>query len=521
MVLILAIWLSGPVFAQTPEELASRVLQRVHSRASQVDGLEAEVHLTRTDPRFLRCFFVPSALNLKAVMGFEKPDDFDLHLWQGGARWFRFDSRAGFNLRFSGLVRLGGGPAVVPPPPETSPDPDLGFADLTQDSAETFPFHPLCFLWPPRMWQALPGHTPTLEGSETLFGRACLRVGLLLDNGMRARIWADRLTFEPLRMEFQPPGGRGTLLADYRWEPGAPCWSQVEVYADRRPLFQAVAVEPRVDPSASRLPDLSLVLRRPAGITARAGPSTLQLPDWAWGILRALALALAILAARFLYHLLRRRTLARELILLDRADGPWARRLQRLGYPVARFSPECVSQELQILDRGRAVATDDPPRAILVAPGAGEQIRTQRYLLRSFVQAGGRVLVLAHDQARDLPFDGELTRITRAELRGVHFDPAGPWRRLEPRRVAELVLERGCEACLVSLEGRPLEQDLVGLRAADSRQATVIGLSRQGLGEWLVCQVPFPESVKDWPKDLSALLCELVDLLEGYPSPEA
>jgi sugar phosphate isomerase/epimerase len=137
------------------------------------------------------------------------------------------------------------------------------------------------------------------------------------------------------------------------------------------------------------------------------------------------------------------------------------------------------------------------------------------------VQAGGRVLVLAHEKARDLPFEGELTRITRAELRGVHFDPAGPWRRLEPRRVAELVLERGCEACLVSLEGKPLEQDLVGLKAADSRQATVIGLTRQGLGEWLVCQIPFPESAKEWSKDLSALLCEVVDLLEGYPSPEA
>ncbi len=243
------------------------------------------------------------------------------------------------------------------------------------------------------MWRALPGQAPTLEGAETLFGRACLRVGLLLDNGMRARVWADRLTFEPLRMEIQPPGGLGTLLADYRWEPGAPCWSQVEVQADRRPLFQAVAVEPLVAPPGSRLPAISLVLRRPAGITARAGPSAVQRPEWVWGVLRALALGLAILAARFLYHLLRRRTLARELILLDRPEGPWARRLQRLGYPVARFSPECVSQELQILDRGRAIATDDPPRSIVVAPGAGELIRTQRYLLQSFVQAGGRVLV--------------------------------------------------------------------------------------------------------------------------------
>ena len=87
--------------------------------------------------------------------------------------------------------------------------------------------------------------------------------------------------------------------------------------------------------------------------------------------------------------------------------------------------------------------------------------------------------------------------------------------------MAEFVLERGCETCLVSMEGMPLDQDLVGLRGADSRQATVIGLTRQGLGEWLVCQLPFPESIKEWPKELSTLLCELVDLLEGYPSPEA
>ncbi len=520
--LVLAFWLGvpAPVAAQGSEELASRILQRIRTGGSRVEGLEAEVRLTRTDPRFLRCFYPPSELNLRGVVGFKGPDDFDLHLWQGGARWFRFDSRAGFDLRYSGLVRLGQGASIAPLPPQDSPDPELGFADLSQDSAEASPFHPLCFLWPPRLWGALPGQRPTMEGSETLFGRSCLRVNLPLENGMQARIWADRTSFEPLRLEIRRPGGLGTLLADYRWAPGAPSWSHLEVHSDGRPLFQAEALEVRIDPPGSRLPELSLVLRRPAGVKARPDRAALQLPVWAWGVLRALGLVLAILAARFLYHLLRRRTLARELILLDWPEGPWARRLRRLGYPVARFSVECLSKELQILDRGRAIATDQPPRAVLVAPGACEQIRTQGYLLQSFVNAGGRVLLLAHEKAADLPFEAELTRVPRAGIQGITYDPSGPWRRLDSRRVAELVLELGCETCLAGLDGRPVEQDLVGLRVADSRPATVIGLTRQGLGEWLVCQVPFPPSMKTWSKDLGMLLCDLVDLLQGYPDPK-
>ncbi len=517
LVVLLAVRPGGPAVAgQDPP--AARILHRMQARADRLRSVEAGFLLTRADPRFLRCFFTPSELNLEGVLAFSRPDDFDLHLRQEGNCWYRFDSRQGSGLRFSALVRLGAGSAAFPSPPQSTADPDLGLADFNQDSADLHPFHPLCLLWPPELWKDIPQHEAHVDGTETLFDRVCFRLRIPIENGGRLGLWVDRETFEARRVEVVPQGAGAVLLAEYRRErPDDPCWSEVEVQADYRPLFRARSSAIVVDPARSRLPELTLVLHRPGGVSAREGPSRPLLSPVFRGVLWALVALLAVLGGRLVYQVFRRRSLARELILLDAPGGDWQRRLRGLGFPVEAFTPEVVTRELQGLDRGRILATSQGPRALVVAPEACAGARAHRYLLKAFVEEGGRVLLLSHRDPRSWPFQADAVEMAAADVRGINFESPGPWRGLEARKVAWLAQALGCGVYPSGLDGRPFERELVGFRGGDGAQATVLGVAHRGRGEWWVCQLNLPDPGPHRRDEAGRLLRELLELLQGRP----
>lgn len=514
-----AAWAFGvPAWAQPPESApaAPQMLQRMRARAAGVRAFEATVHLTRADPRFLRAFYAPARLNLEGVVSFQRPDDFDLTLHQGGSRWYRFDSREGFGLRFSALVRLGAGTSTFPPSLHRTPDPDLGFEDFTQDAADQHAFHPLAFLWPPEFWDPVPGQVASFTGTERLFGRQCLKVLATRAGGGELRFWLDRTSYEALRVEAVPGGGGVPIMADYRRrDPSLPTWSEVEVQANHRPLYVARMVAPTLEPRRSRLPDLSLVLRKPAGHKAGGGAARVPLPDWVQGVLASLAVVLVLLLARFLYHAFRRQVFAEEVILLDTPDGLWGRRLARLGYPTVEFSLETVTEELRALGRGITVESTRPPRAIVVAPDACADVRAHRFLLKSFVEEGGRVLMLAHSDPRTLPFEAGMVEIPEASIRRIFFEPSGPWHRISPDEAAAVTSSLGCGLYFSSLDGRLVDVELVGFQSHEGLQGTAIGVARRGLGEWLLCQVRFPLSAVGRKTEAGRLLRDLLDLLQG------
>lgn len=510
--LVLALGLSVSAWA-APDPPAVEMLQRVRAQGAEVRSFEADVALTRTRPDFLKAFYPPTTLNMEGVVGYRRRDDFDLNLLQGGSRYYRFDSRGGFSLRFSALVRLGEGGSAFPQPFQPTPEPGLGFADFGPNTSSVRLFHPLVFLFPPELWEPAPGEEPQADGAESLYGVDCMRLKVPQAGGAVLRLWVDRRSYRILRVEATPPGG-GPMQADYRrGDAPAPAWSEVEVSANHAPIYVARMTKPVLNGSKSRLPDLSLVLRKPGGdVVPSAVPLIMRLSDESKGVLLVLTTVLLGLGLRFLWHRYGRQTFSREVILLDTLDGLWGRRLKRLGFPVLEFSPELVTEELQSLGRGATVESTRPPRAIVVAPGACANARPHRYLLKSFVEEGGRVLLLAHTTS--LPFEAETAPLSEYGIRQIFFEPDGAWRRIPGDEAGALASTIGCGLYFQSVDGAPVDRELVGFANEEGLRMVAVGVAHRGRGEWIVCQLSFPVSSVGLRTQSGKMLLDLMDLLQ-------
>lgn len=510
--LVLLLILSVPASA-APDPPAVEMLQRMRAAVAEVRSFEADVLLTRMRPEFLKAFYTPTTLNMGGVVSFRRPDDFDLYLVQGGSRFFRFDSRGGFGLRFSALVRLGEGSPDFPPPLQPTPEPGLGFADFGPDTSSLRPLHPLVFLFPPELWEAAPGEEPQADGTESLYGTECVRLRVPQSGGAVLRYWVDRRSYRVLRVEATPAEG-AVLQADYRRSDAvAPSWSEVQVLANHVPVYTARMKDPVVNGSRSRLPELSLVLRKPGGDMARAAvPLMMRLSDEVKGVMLVLSVILLGLAIRFLYHRYGRQRFSREVILLDTLDGLWARRLKRLGYPVADFTPEVVTEELRSLQRGPTAESTRPPRAIVVAPEACANARAHRYLLKAFVEEGGRVLLLAHTSS--FPFEVQTAALSEFAIRQIFFEPDGAWHRIPGQEAGAVGSTLGCGLYYLSVDGAPVDRELVGFANEEGLRMVAVGVAHRGRGEWILCQLAFPVSTVGLRTPAGRMLRDLMDLLQ-------
>ena len=64
-----------------------------------------------------------------------------------------------------------------------------------------------------------------------------------------------------------------------------------------------------------------------------------------------------------------------------------------MGYTVTPFDPEILTEERKYLGKKPGAVL---PRAVVIAPGAFANIKGYLFLLRAYVEEGGRVLVLTH-----------------------------------------------------------------------------------------------------------------------------
>lgn len=441
----------------------------VQQARAQARPVTWQVRLDRQDDRFLSGL-QPGAAPLQGTLSCTR-DRMDFVLELGGASADLLTSRDGQELTFEGLVRVGSGATVAEPSPPPPPVPEvLGYREFTRQTAEPVPAHPLLMLWPWALRPPLPGER--FDGApveDVVGGTPCWRV-TLHNHEVRERVWLRQADLQVLRTERTSPALGATYGDD-----------GVQVTLDLRPLYRAT-----FRPGEPVAPQ---VLRRPT-----PAPPAQPLPRNT--LLVVLAGALAFLLLRLLRFRLQRGACSREILLLDTPDGAWGRTLERLGYPVEPFDLETASRELQSVGPGLTADTTATSRAIVVAPGMAD--RKLAFLLRSFVEGGGRVMLLA--QTHDLPGGGDLVELP--VLRALRTDPAGPWRRTTFEEVGPYAARSGTGAYYPSAD-REL------LVAEAGRRGVVAGVLRRGQGEWHLCQLALQGPVGE------RVLQDLLDYLQA------
>ena len=222
-------------------------------------------------------------------------------------------------------------------------------------------------------------------------------------------------------------------------------------------------------------------------------------------LVTVLLLVLLVLILRFVIFVASRQEFSDELIVIDEPGGIFSETLNKLGYKVIPFSIEVLSEERHHLGKNATKDTTSRPHAVIVAPQSFNEVANHAFLIRAYVEEGGRVLVMHHPKQMEhiLPFKAEMLPIPNIgiaiesdtdTLTALHKD--------ELNRLASTYVTK--EAYL-TIDGKKFNKSLLVLsNKLTGIKAVAIGSVKKKKGEYLVWQMKF--SCKQLASDTSLQL---------------
>lgn len=196
--------------------------------------------------------------------------------------------------------------------------------------------------------------------------------------------------------------------------------------------------------------------------------------------------------------------------------------LSDLGILSVPFSLEEFTRERERLDMKSSIL----PRILVIAPNLAPKTRNYNYLIKAYVQDGGRVIIFAHDEesSKGLPY----TPIYKKFVSTVHSYKLmleKNWHKLFKRTTPQTFITHisgfNLQQMLVRTREPNVEEDpIVKLIASeDDINAYPMCFLREGQGEYLVIQYRFMEYLKN--KKMEAEVTSILkDIFEHMMSEE-
>ncbi|NMA26606.1 MAG: hypothetical protein GX934_02435 [Burkholderiales bacterium] len=548
-IVILALTLAGwfvfalPAGARTSDPDAIEAIAAIHAKSIRITSFQADFNLLRQGEKFLEKFFPDSPfydnLSLNGIVNFDASSgQYNMYFRLSGADYHHFALRGNavtylgaeriYNLMSSDPtpIRLEPSPSPSASPegdsspspsaspqeePSPSPTPSDAITDLDPVTKVPVPRHPLLFLWPYSLHPSSQTYTYTVVSrDEIVYGRKCLRIQVTpRDSQNPFLIWVDpkdgvitqvlvtdSRTDKKIRTTysgFHPPDPKT----------GFTMYSRAQVDVEDQPLFLVVLSNLVINPKKIMITHTvqghaSPVQRTPAPDTG-LGPAVQVLTRGLVVLVSILALCLAILGYRYFRFAVSRQEFSDELLVIDEEDGRFTELMNDLGYAVAPFNAEILTQERMLLGKGATADTTRRPRGLLVAPNSFAEAKSHFYLVRAFVEEGGRVLVMYHSprSAAGMPFTASFLPMSSSDIATEYVAKSGLFRSISDDDVARLAGSLAApELYNPSNQRPPIQEFLIGRNKSTGVKGVVIGMIRQGKGEYILCQMKFePELV--------------------------
>ena len=548
-IVILALTLAGwfvfalPAGARTSDPDAIEAIAAIHAKSIRITSFQADFNLLRQGEKFLEKFFPDSPfydnLSLNGIVNFDaNSGQYNMYFRLSGADYHHFALRRNavtylgaeriYNLMSSDPtpIRLEPSPSPSASPqedsspspsaspqedPSPSPTPSDAFTDLDPVTRIPVPKHPLLFLWPYSLHPSSQTYTYTVVSrDEIVYGRKCLRIQVNpRDSQNPFLIWVDPkdgvITQVQVTDSRTEKKIRTTYSGFYPPDPktGFTMYSRAQVDVEDQPLFLVVLSNLVINPEKIMITHTvqdhaSPVQRTPAPDTG-LGPAVQVMTRGLLVLVSILALCLAILGYRYFRFAISRQEFSDELLVIDEEDGRFTELMNDLGYAVTPFNAEILTQERMLLGKGATADTTRRPRGLLVAPNSFAEAKSHFYLVRAFVEEGGRVLVMYHSphSASGMPFTASFLPMSPSDIATEYVAKSGLFRSISDDDVARLAGSLAApELYNPSNQRPPIQEFLIGRNKSTGVKGVVIGMIRQGKGEYILCQMKFePELV--------------------------
>lgn len=544
--LLATLWLfplvgTVPAQAQSPPDAYS-IMEKVLLRARDVKQkmFEQEIEVTRLDEPYLAPFLPPYRdpqgliPRLPGKIVIRPLESFQISLQERqNLQWLTFTSKDGCDIEGTpfGSPSPSPSPSVEPSPsaspmagetsspsPDATASPEASPMPTVDTDRSLYRYHPLTLLWPHEFKPNLAEAQYKYNEEEIVYGSTCWEIEQK-NRDITLTLWVDQSTYGIRQIEYDDPMDGQRVRATYTemyQVSDLSVYKKVELAKGGRPLLSVL------------VPNLPVLVQRPRVETGAPSPSWTPPPRtvisnpevWTRGLLFiviVLLIGLSWFGGRYLKFLLTRSRFSEELLLVEAEGGPVFEVLTEMGYTVIPATMELLTEERKFLGKKPGA---DLPRAVVIAPGAFAQIKGYLFLLRAYVEEGGRVLVLTQTPSHiaTMPFTPYFVP-NLGEGKNVVLSRPNFWKRLRVEDVETRIGPLLPREFYVEINQKRPDLDLVQVyNQATGVRASAVCVVREGKGEYLLCQLLLVDELQKnkRPRSLARfLMADLIEYLQG------
>ncbi len=542
LVISLAAWAAPnkKLKAKHSDPDAIEAMQEAYSSTFKLRELKADVNLVIQNENFLKGYFdsndALSNVGIKGVLHYTSKN--------GGMLLLRRDTdyyncfQVGNRVSFLGVRKVkrkkgnvikieeqsadnaypDGSSAEPSPSPSASPSPspspspfglvnveeqlafDTMMNSFTSTNQTAGPYNPLSFILPYTLASRIHGYTFMVCNRDVpVYTDRCMEVEALSPRGQDITyIWVSNNDHRVVQVQSIHKKEHLKITATYtgkydiKPEVGFLPFQRLEVSVNGNPVYFAELTNVEINPEKilveQSAPENPSALTRAKNIMADEVVPFLT--EQTLKIVIFLCLALLILGLRYIAFAASRQEFSDEIMVVDEEKGRFSETLTKLGYKIVPFSVEALSNERTILGKGATKDTTSRPRSLIIAPESFNEIRNHAFLIRAYVEEGGRALIMRHPKSMEsaFPFNAEMMPIPNVGVvaSGNTNIIAGLNDEAMRRLAATYVTTEG----YLKINDRPFKPVMLSLTNKLTKvTATSVGVVRQRKGEYMVCQM--------------------------------
>jgi len=207
-----------------------------------------------------------------------------------------------------------------------------------------------------------------------------------------------------------------------------------------------------------------------------------------------------------------------ELIVVEGPEGRTTRAVETLGFKAVPFTSELITEERKLLARKKGMVL---PRAIIIENDLSVSIKNYLYLIKAYVEEGGRVLLLPHgiESTATMPVAPSFIPLKKFDEELFFTVKSNIWKKTKVNELEKNIYPFGVTQIYFKVNGKEVERAMItAYNKLSGITGVIVGSFKEGKGEYLLCQLDILKTIESQYVVFLAksVFSDLISFLQGY-----
>ena len=182
------------------------------------------------------------------------------------------------------------------------------------------------------------------------------------------------------------------------------------------------------------------------------------------------------------------------------------------------FTSELVTEERTLLTRKKGM---ELPRAIIIENEMSTSIKKYLYLIKAYVEEGGRVLLLPHsiDSTASMPVAPNFIPLKKFDEEIYFTVKSKIWKKTKVAELEKNIYPFGVTQIYFKVNSKDVEKAMItAYNKLSGVTGAIVGSFKEGKGEYLLCQLDILKTIESQYVVFLAktVFSDMISFLQGY-----